>query len=234
MRNSSPDIIDPKPPIIHPGLKTPRAAAIAGILFSLLLICSLWLFWQSVPVSPHETGSWLKTSSERVSLALNLIPFAGVAFLWFLGVLRDRLGEKEDQFFATVFLGSGLLFLGMIFVTASAMGGLIHAYSVATDALVGSPSFSFGRAFAFDAMQIYAFKMAAVFMISTSTLAIKTQLVPRLIAYLGYASALFLLIGSGYLEWTLFIFPAWVLLVSVYILIDNLRGSNNLGSTEGG
>jgi hypothetical protein len=84
-----------------------------------------------------------------VSLALNLIPFAGVAFLWFLGVLRDRLGEKEDQFFATVFLGSGLLFLGMIFVSASAMGGLIHTYSVATGALVGSRSFSFGRAFAF-------------------------------------------------------------------------------------
>ena len=114
------------------------------------------------------------------------------------------------------------------------MGGLIHAYSVATGALVGSPSFSFGRAFAFDAMQIYAFKMAAVFMVATSTLAIKTQLVTRFIAYLGYASALFLLIGSGYLEWTLFIFPAWVLLVSVYILIDNLRGSNNFRSTEGG
>ena len=164
MRNPSAEIIDPKPPLIHPGLKTPRAAAIAGILFSFLLSCSLWLFWQSVPVSPRETGSWLKTGSERVSLALNLIPFAGVAFLWFLGVLRDRLGEMEDQFFATVFLGSG-------------------------------------RAFAFDAMQIYAFKMAAVFMVSTSTLAIKTQLVARLIAYLGYASALFLLIGSGYLDW---------------------------------
>ncbi len=81
-------------------------------------------------------------------------------------------------------------------------------------------------------MQIYAFKMAAVFMISTSTLAIKTQLVARFIAYLGYASALFLFIGSGYLDWALFIFPAWVMLVSVYILIDNLRGSNNLGSTE--
>ena len=122
MRNSSPGIVDPKAHLIHPGLKTPRAAAIAGILFSVLLICSLWLFWQSVPVAPHETGSWLKASSERVSLALNLIPFAGVAFLWFLGVLRDRLGEQEDQFFATVFLGSGLLFLGAIFVAASIMG----------------------------------------------------------------------------------------------------------------
>jgi hypothetical protein len=85
-------------------------------------------------------------------------------------------------------------------------------------------------------MQIYAFKMAAVFMISMSTLAIKTQLVPPVIAYLGYASAVFLLVGRGYLDWALFIFPAWVLLVSVYILIDNLRvhSSNDLGSTEGG
>ena len=220
---------DRSPEITDPGLKTPRAAAIAGIVFSLLLICSLWLFWQSVPVSPRETGSWLTTGSQRVSLALNLIPFAGVAFLWFLGVLRDRLGEKEDQFFATVFLGSGLLFLGMLFVAASAMGGLIHAHSVSTGALLGSPSFAFGRAFAFDTMHIYAFKMAAVFMISTSTLAIKTQLVARSIAYLGYASALFLLIGSGFLDWALFIFPAWVLLVSLYILIDNLYGSIGAG-----
>jgi len=78
-------------------------------------------------------------------------------------------------------------------------------------------------------MQIYAFKMAAVFMISTSTLAIKTHLVARSIAYLGYASALFLLIGAGFLDWALFIFPAWVLLVSVYILIDNLYGSIGAG-----
>lgn len=234
MRNSSPGIVDPKAHLIHPGLKTPRAAAIAGILFSVLLICSLWLFWQSVPVAPHETGSWLKASSERVSLALNLIPFAGVAFLWFLGVLRDRLGEQEDQFFATVFLGSGLLFLGAIFVAASIMGGLIHAYSVAPGALLGSPSFSFGRAVAFDVMHIYAFKMAAVFMVSTSTLGLKTQLFAPFIVYLGYAAAVFLLIGSSYLDWALFIFPAWVLLVSAYILIDNLWGSNGLEATEEG
>jgi hypothetical protein len=234
MKNRSKGIVDPEAHLIHPGLKSPRAAAIAGILFSVLLICSLWLFRQSVPINPHETGSWLTASSERVSLALNLIPFAGVAFLWFLGVLRDRLGEKEDQFFATVFLGSGLLFLGMLFVAASVMGGLIHAHSVAPGALLGSPSFSFGRAFAFDAMHIYAFKMAAVFMVSTSTLGLKTQLFARFIVYLGYASAVFLLIGSGYLDWALLIFPAWVLLVSVYILIDNLWGSDDSGLTGEG
>ncbi len=224
MQNTSADSFEPDEGLLHSGLKTPRAAAIAGILFSMLLTASLWLLWSSVPVNPHETGSWLKAGSERVSLALNLIPFAGIAFLWFLGVLRDRLGEQEDKFFATVFLGSGLMLLGMIFVSAAAMGGLIHAYSVSTGALLGSPAFAFARALAFDVMHIYAFKMAGVFMITTSTLATKTRLVADWIAYLGYASAALLLLGSGYLDWALLVFPAWVLLVSIYILFDNLRG----------
>ena len=43
------------------------------------------------------------------------MPFAGIAFLWFIGVVRDQLGEVEDRLFSTVFLGSGLLFLAMLF-----------------------------------------------------------------------------------------------------------------------
>jgi len=76
--------------LIRARLKTPRAAAIAGILFSLLLISGLVLFRLSVRADPLESGAWLKTSSNKVALALNLVPFAGIAFLWFIGVLRDR------------------------------------------------------------------------------------------------------------------------------------------------
>ena len=61
---------------------------------------------------------WRKTSSNTVALGLNPVPFAGIAFLWFIGVLRDRLGEFEDRFFSTVFLGSGFLFLAMLFASA--------------------------------------------------------------------------------------------------------------------
>ena len=79
---------------------------------------SLLLFRLSVRADPLEAEAWLKTRSNTVALALNLVPFAGIAFLWFIGVLRDRLGELEDRFFATVFLGSGLLFLAMLFASA--------------------------------------------------------------------------------------------------------------------
>ena len=113
--------------LIRARLKTPRAAAIAGILFSVLLITGLVLFRLSVRADPLETGAWLKTNSNTVALALNLVPFAGIAFLWFIGVLRDRLGELEDRFFATVFLGSGLLFLAMLYASAAVTGGIIIA-----------------------------------------------------------------------------------------------------------
>ena len=162
--------------LVRARLKTPRAAAIAGILFSVLLIYSLWLLRLSVPADPLETGAWLETSAKRVTFALNLVPVAGIAFMWFIGVLRDRLGRQEDQFFATVFLGSGLLFLGMLFIAAAATGGLITAYSAQPQALFDGATFAFGRAFTFDIMHIYAFKMAAVFMMIASTLALRTRI----------------------------------------------------------
>ena len=100
---------------IRDRLKAPRAGAIAGIIFSILLIISLVLIRVSVPATPADAGTWLSDIGKAVSLALDLLPFAGIAFLWFIGVLRDRMGAQEDRFFATVFLGSGLLFLAMIF-----------------------------------------------------------------------------------------------------------------------
>jgi len=52
------------------------------------------------------------------------VPFAGIAFLSFIGILRDRLGQLEDRFFTTVFLGSGLLFAAMRFASGAVTGGI--------------------------------------------------------------------------------------------------------------
>ncbi len=210
-------------------LRAPRAAAVAGILFAVLLITSLLLIRRSVPADPLEAGAWLQTRANTVALALNLVPFAGIAFLWFIGVLRDRLGEREDRFFATVFLGSGLLFLAMLFMSAAMVGGLIIAYAGDPGRLLGSPTFTSARAIAYEIMNIYAIKMAGVFMIATSTLALHTRFIPRWIAFLGYAVALLLLLSSRYIEGILLVFPLWVLLISLYILIDNLRRPSSGG-----
>jgi len=82
-------------------LRTPRAAAIAGMLFGVLLIASRLLVWTSIPVSPAATD--LIRHSRTVLFALNLVPFAGIAFLWFIAVLRSRLGALEDRFLPQFF-----------------------------------------------------------------------------------------------------------------------------------
>jgi len=211
----------PRAPLTRAGLRTPRAAAAAGIIFSVLLIWSLWLLRSSIPAEGDDNSAWIGERARQLSLALNLVPFAGVAFIWFLGVLRDRLGAKEDQFFATVFLGSGLMFLGMIFVAAAATVGLSRGYARASGAALDPGNYNFARGFIQAVMRIYAFKMAAVFMVTTSTLALYIQFTPRWIALLGYPAAAFLLFGSTYVDWALFVFPCWVLVVSLDILIEN-------------
>ena len=137
------------------------------------------------------------------------------------GVLRDRLGASEDKFFATVFFGSGLLFLGMLFAAAAVGGALIISFETAPAQLIESATFHFARAAAYSMMNIYTVKMAGVFMVTTSTIAIYTGFAPRWIAILGYLLALLLLCGSYYLSWSFVVFPLWVLVMSIYIFFDN-------------
>ncbi|MFC1921648.1 hypothetical protein ACFLY4_00020 [Chloroflexota bacterium] len=208
-------------------LTTPRAAALAGILFSVLLITSLVIIRISVPADPQDAGEWLSGSWKIVNIALNIVPFAGIAFLWFIGVVRDRLGQDEDRFFATVFLGSGLLFLGMLFMSTAIAGSTINLYGSSQNIPLSSGIYTFGRTTTYEIMNVYTMKMAGVFMISTCTLSLRTGIIPRWIAFLGLALALFLLFSIGFFTWASLVFPLWVLLISVHILIANLGRSNN-------
>jgi hypothetical protein len=209
--------------LTHARLKTPRAAAIAGIVFSTLIIISLVLIRSTVPNNPQDAGKWLSSGWKTVSLALHLLPFAGIAFLWFIGVLRDRIGAYEDRFFATVFLGSGLLFLAMLFACSAVAGGIIMVYGATPGKLIESGTYTFGRTVAYQIMNVYALKMAGVFMITTCTLSIRTGIFPRWMAFLGFALALLLLLSIGYFSWAPLVLPLWVLLISVYILLANLK-----------
>jgi hypothetical protein len=206
---------------ISAGLKAPRAGAIAGILFSILFIVSLVLIRLSVPDSPGDPGTWLSHSAKSIGLALDLLPFAGIAFLWFMGVLRDRMGANEDRFLATVFLGSGLLFLAITFVSSALTGGLMMAYEANPERLMDSGTYTFARAVAYELVNVYALRMAGVFMFSTCTLAIRLRIFPRWMAFLGYLLAIFLLLSIGRFGWAPLVFPLWTLVISVYVLLAN-------------
>ena len=116
-------ISDSSRPLTRRRLRSPRSAALAGIVFSLLLGTSVVLIQLSIPDVPPYEIDWLVEQAGRVSVAVTLVPFAGIAFLWFMGVIRDQLGEMEDQFFSSVFFGSGAYIFGRSMIKV--MGGVV-------------------------------------------------------------------------------------------------------------
>ena len=212
-------------PLIRQAARTPRAAALAGIAFSVLLTASFLLVRWALPNDPEDAGQWLTDGSRRDAfvLGLNLLPFAGIAFLWFMGVLRDRIGENEDRFFATVFLGSGLLFVAMMFACAAVAGGLVLSYR---EGSVVPPAelWSFGREVTLALQGVYAMRMAAVFTISATTIASRLGQLPRWLAVFGMGTGLALLFAAGAVAWIEILFPLWVFVFSLHILIATLGG----------
>jgi hypothetical protein len=207
-------------------LRTPRAAAVAGIIFAVLFVVSVALIRSVLPEELSESGIavWLGGNTALVSVALTMVPFAGIAFLWFMGVVRAHLGKLEDQFFSSVLVGSGLLFLAMTFVSAAIAGGLMASYAIAADQLTEGGVLIFGRTLMYTIMNVYAVRMAGVFMISLGTIWFQSRAVPRLFVFITYALALLLLLAISFSLWIVLIFPAWVFFISVYILRETWRG----------
>jgi hypothetical protein len=202
-----------------PARRSPRAAAIAGLVFAVLFSVSLVLI--RLTLSGATTGGevWLAERAGWFEFAIFLMPFAGIAFLWFIAVVRSLLGRFEDQFYATVMLGSGLIFLAMVFVAAGVAGGILASYTRNPVTFGGSTAYDFARDVVAQIFTIYAMRMAAVFVMSLATLWLRTKVVPRWLAFLSFAVALVLLFALTQSIWVVLAFPAWVLLVSVYILI---------------
>ncbi|WP_227982781.1 hypothetical protein [Nocardia spumae] len=204
-------------------LTTLRAAAVAGIVFAVLFATSLVLMRLTLPSDPFTP--WATRNDARITIAVLMMPFAGIAFLWFLGVVRDRLGHLEDRFFSTVVLGSGVLFLAMVFVATATAGATLalsrHSHSPHDEVI------SFGREFMLHISNVYGVRMAAVFMISLATIWFRTALVPRLLVLVTYLLALVLLIVVSHSLWVTLVFPSWVLVISVYLLATGRRESSH-------
>jgi hypothetical protein len=205
-------------PSLHQ-LTTPRAAAVAGVLFALLFGATLILIRVKMPEGVGNSAEWLDSQKDGISTATKLMPFAGITFLWFIGVVRDNLGRYEDRFFASVLIGSGLLFLAMMFVSTAVAAGLIASNSGVTDPAAHAEVIAFGKMIVVSACKTYAIRMAAVFMISLATIWLKTGLMPRWLVAVSYLVALGLLIAGDVSMWLTLAFPGWVLVVSALILL---------------
>jgi hypothetical protein len=216
----------PPPALTANRWRTRRSAAVAGILFAVLLLATMGLIRSALGDTDPRTLQLDESRRRLIRIGLQLVPLAGIAFLWFIGVVRDQLGEVEDRLFSTVFLGSGLLFLAMLFQSA------VDTSSLMT--MLGRPHVDgalwlYGRGTTQTLVSVYAMRMAAVFTISVSTVGLRTGAVPRWVPYVGYAVALLLIVAAGEHSWVQMAFPVWVLLLSTVILLSRPVGTETPG-----
>jgi hypothetical protein len=191
-------------------LRAPWAASIAGLLFSVLFTAALML----VRSQPEQTGQ----NTAIMIGGLYLAPFAGIMFLWFVAVIRDQLGEREDRFFATVFFGSGLLFVALLFTTAAVVSTPTTLVEFLGGEQLSTEGQAILRALAYTLLFAMATRAAAVFMLATATIGIKSGVFPRWFALVGYLLGFVLLVAVSFWDWFILVLPAWVAVVSLFIL----------------
>jgi hypothetical protein len=211
-------------------VRSPLAGAVAGLLFAILFSISVVILRVSVADVSRDQGQWLRESADWVTFAIGLMPFAGIFFLWFIGVARARLGRFEDQFFSTVFLGSGLIFLAMVFVASAVAAAMVTGYARDPSGFPGSATYYLCRDLVTQIFGIYAMRMAAVFLLSQATLWLRTKVMPRWMIFITYPLALLLLFVFTQSFWVILVFPGWVFLVSSYILVVSITRRRHAGA----
>ena len=203
-------------------LRAPAAAGIAGLVFTALFVLSMLLLYRrpAKGSSAAEIAQWyLQHNSKTLGVVgLYLVPFAGIAFLWFVAAVRQRIGQNEDRFFATVFFGSAILFVGMLWAAAAAIGASLAAVKFQGAPPPSPDVFVFSRGLAYTLLFVYGIRAAAVFMIVSSTIGLRTKTFPRWLAYLGFVVALVQLFSVSYSRGFILIFPAWVAVISIELL----------------
>lgn len=205
---------------------TRRAAILTarlGIVQALLLLTAYWLLAQAP--GPRATDAEIVDfySSDRrwmvVAAGLYLMPFAGIAFLWFVVALRMwiRITSREDALLSNVQLVSGIVFIALFFAAAAAESVL--AAGMDSPQAVIDPSIArqfphYGSAL----LLVFAMRMAAMFVFTTSSIGRKHQILPGWFVWIGYGVGLFLLLSATIDALLVLVFPVWVLVLSFFLL----------------
>jgi hypothetical protein len=194
--------------------------AIVGAIFALLFIATFLV----VATAPDEdvfiiAGSDATLARRLAVVGLYVMPFAGIAFIWFVVSLRTWIAasaEGVDILISSVQLVSGIVFVAMFFAAGACWAAIPAAVEIEGEpipALVSELP-KLGDTILF----VFGMRMAAMFIFTTSTLANKHHILPRWFIWLGYAIGLFLLLSVSFSEWLAMVFPVWTLVLSIMLM----------------
>jgi hypothetical protein len=199
-----------------------EAAAVAGVLHSVLSLVATFLLLDSVDPDDGDAAVAAYLSDEanqsRALLALNLLALSSIAFLWFVAVIRRRVGERESRFFGTVFFGSGLL-VTVTWITAGVLYAAPALAARSFDSVATSDTVAVLQSAGLAMASVMGSRVEAVFVVSTTTVGRLSGAFPRWLVGLGYALGLVLLLFPVPNDLGTYLFPCWVLLVSLMMLL---------------
>lgn len=221
------DELEPAAPVARK-VRSIEAAAIAGLIYSVLAIVTIQLLNRSPSLTfdDAELTAWYADDSNRAGLilALNLSAVSAISFLWFVAVIRRRIGSREDKFFATVFLGASIAFITAWILAAAAMAAPAVASTVLDAATISPAAITVSSGMSEALLLVVAPRLQAVFVFTTSTIMLRTRALPTWLAYAGYVFGILLFLTPLITRPLGLAFPIWVALVSVELLISRPKG----------
>jgi len=204
-------------------VRSVEAAAVAGLVFAVLSFVSLLLLNSPPdPAAPDsEITAWYSDPANRASLTfgLSLAVVSAVSFLWFVAVIRRRVGDREDRFFATVFLGSGILLTGVMLVGAATLASGAVTVDLTDGRVPDASVLAALTGLGTSLLLIVLLRVQAVFVVSTSTLALRSNAFSRWLSYFGYGIALVMFFMPILSEPVGLAFPVWVGILSIALLV---------------
>jgi hypothetical protein len=219
-------------------IRSLEAAAVAGGIYAVLAVVGLSLLsrYPSLNQTDAEITAWFDDSANQSSLivGLNLIALSSIAFLWFVAVIRRRLGDLEDRFFGTVFFGSAIVYVAIWLAGAAVLAGPAVANTTLDSGSVSEASASLAAGIGAALLLVVAPRVQAVFVLTTSTLILRSRVLPSWLAIVGYVIAVGMFVFPLVAEPLGLGFPTWVFVVSLVIFLHQPTGTKDSATEPNG
>lgn len=199
-----------------------EAAAIAGIVCAVGWALSLrgLLAAPGIGAPDDEVVEYYSHHANATSAMvwLQVLVVATIAFLWFVGVVRGRIGDSEPRLFGTVFFGSSILLATLAFVGTGLLGAPALLVTVA-DRAPDPDAVALTRAAAAVVLSVFLPRIATLLMFSTAGLARATGALPKWLVWITYAVGTAAFVNVSVATPSVYVVPAWIALVSVVLLV---------------
>lgn len=202
-----------------------RLSSMTAILFGALLVAALILVHSSPALSASDaefTAFYASGNTALVTVGLNVVPFAGIAFLWHLNTTRLLIRSRTptpSPIPDGLQLLAGILFVALLFAGTAAAGSIALIKDL-TEAPLPSPEVARGLLGAgYGMVFIYAVRGAGMYALTTTTLLRAAGILPTWLAVVGYVLAAFFLVSTSTNPIVMLLLPAWAILVGLVILI---------------